>query len=272
LDSIHLKDVKILKRADSTTFPLRSVDPESIRFKDNKIYWTSEGSKKENIQPFLKVADINGLSIKDIRLNKKFRNIPGERGLRENASIEACSFTPNGKYLWLTNEAPLYEDGPEAQLQQTKSPIRLTKLNPKTGRTKKQYAYMLDQVINEPVGDGFKINSAPEILALSDKQLLVLEREYSFGKGNIIKLYQVDIDHARNIKHRKALKDASYQPLNKKLIVNFSTLGLSHIDNVEGMTFGPDLPNGNKTLLFVSDDNFSEEQVTQFIVFEVLKK
>jgi len=43
------------------------------------------------------------------------------------------------------------------------------------------------------------------------------------------------------------------------------------IDNIEGMTFGPDLPNGNKTLLLVSDNNFSSlgRQISQIILMEV---
>jgi len=37
------------------------------------------------------------------------------------------------------------------------------------------------------------------------------------------------------------------------------------------MTFGPDLPNGNKTLLLVSDNNFSSfgRQISQIILMEV---
>ena len=42
-----------------------------------------------------------------------------------------------------------------------------------------------------------------------------------------------------------------------------------HIDNIEGVSFGPKLPNGNSTLIFVSDNNFSKEQVTQLLLFEI---
>ena len=37
------------------------------------------------------------------------------------------------------------------------------------------------------------------------------------------------------------------------------------IDNIEGMTFGPNLPDGRRTLVIVSDNNFSAGQFTQFI-------
>ena len=56
------------------------------------------------------------------------------------------------------------------------------------------------------------------------------------------------------------LKDPAY------LWTLVDDLGITLV-NVEGMTFGPDLPDGRRTLVLVSDDNFSETQVTQFLVF-----
>jgi hypothetical protein len=40
-------------------------------------------------------------------------------------------------------------------------------------------------------------------------------------------------------------------------------------DNVEGATFGPLLPNGKRSLIFVADDNFSKLGRNQFLLFEV---
>ncbi len=45
-------------------------------------------------------------------------------------------------------------------------------------------------------------------------------------------------------------------------------LGLT-LDNLEGLTLGPVLPDGRQTLLIVSDNNFSPTQVTQFLAFTV---
>jgi hypothetical protein len=42
-----------------------------------------------------------------------------------------------------------------------------------------------------------------------------------------------------------------------------------YTDNVEGMTLGPELPNGHKTLIFVADNNFSKDEITQFFLFEI---
>ncbi|RYE19039.1 MAG: esterase-like activity of phytase family protein, partial [Sphingobacteriaceae bacterium] len=43
-----------------------------------------------------------------------------------------------------------------------------------------------------------------------------------------------------------------------------------YIDNVEGATFGPTLPNGHKSIIFVADNNFSKTEKTQFFLFEVM--
>lgn len=52
--------------------------------------------------------------------------------------------------------------------------------------------------------------------------------------------------------------------MSKRLVFAFDDLGLP-IDNTEGMTFGPELPDGRQTLVIVSDNNFSPGQFTQFI-------
>ena len=57
--------------------------------------------------------------------------------------------------------------------------------------------------------------------------------------------------------------------MGKKLLLDMDTLGFTTY-NIEGVTWGPDLPNGHHTLVFVSDDNFLEGQVSQFLLFEVI--
>ncbi len=58
-------------------------------------------------------------------------------------------------------------------------------------------------------------------------------------------------------------------PMSKRLVVDFDDLGLSTVDNTEGMTWGPVLPDGERTLLLVSDDNFAEEEVTQLVALGI---
>ena len=70
------------------------------------------------------------------------------------------------------------------------------------------------------------------------------------------------------------LTAANHQPAPKTLVADFATLGLSRLDNTEGMTWGPVLQHGNRssrTLVVVSDDNFRSAQTTQFAAFEFIE-
>jgi hypothetical protein len=41
------------------------------------------------------------------------------------------------------------------------------------------------------------------------------------------------------------------------------------VDNIEGLTWGPRRVDGARTLVLVSDDNFSDKQVTQLVALAV---
>lgn len=100
-------------------------------------------------------------------------------------------------------------------------------------------------------------------------QLLVVERSYSVGRqACTIKVYLCDLSKATDVKNLATLKNKSYTLASKKLILNMDDLGI-YMDNIEGLTFGPKLANGKQSLLFVSDNNFSDKQKTQVLLFEV---
>ncbi|MFX8942097.1 esterase-like activity of phytase family protein, partial [Acinetobacter baumannii] len=54
-----------------------------------------------------------------------------------------------------------------------------------------------------------------------------------------------------------------------KLLFNFDNVD-QFIDNVEGITLGPVLPNGHQTIVLVVDNNFSQFEETQFILMEII--
>ena len=127
-----------------------------------------------------------------------------------------------------------------------------------------EYTYRTEPVQDAPSPAGaFANNGLVELLALDDRgTLLALERSFSTGvPGNDIRRFLARPDPAG--------ADATGRvPLRKELVLDFDHLGIT-LDNVEGMTFGPELPDGRRTLVLVSDDNFSETQVTQFLAFAV---
>ncbi len=58
------------------------------------------------------------------------------------------------------------------------------------------------------------------------------------------------------------------QPIHKKLVLDLTQLGIK-LDNLEGMTLGPRLPDGSQSLVMISDDNFNPQQVTQLLLFRL---
>ncbi len=64
-------------------------------------------------------------------------------------------------------------------------------------------------------------------------------------------------------------KEDMFASIKKTLLLNMDLLGM-YIGNIEGVSFGPLLPNGNRTLIFVADNNFRATEKTQFLLFEII--
>jgi hypothetical protein len=84
------------------------------------------------------------------------------------------------------------------------------------------------------------------------------------------KLFQVVNSNSTDTSKISSFKNGveGVEPLRKKLLLNLDDLEID-LDNLEGLAFGPKLPDGSQTLLLVSDDNFSDLQITQFLLFKV---
>ncbi|MFD0389353.1 esterase-like activity of phytase family protein [Tistrella bauzanensis] len=94
------------------------------------------------------------------------------------------------------------------------------------------------------------------MLLLDDGRYLVLERAFLKAYGVRIRLYLADPAGADDVLAIDNLKNRRYRAASKRLIGDLIGAGL-RADNWEGMAFGPDLPDGRKTLVLVSDDNFN---------------
>jgi hypothetical protein len=189
-------------------------------------------------------------------------------GLRENGGFESLTFE-NDTIIWYANELPLKEDGDVAGFESGKFPIRLVRQDIKNNIVLGQYAYNISPLDQKPnPEDGFYINSVSEILFVKENIIWVLERSYTTGVGNFVRIFEIEYENATDIKNLKGLTNTSYNPVSKKLLLDFSDYS-RRIDNIEGLAFGPDFSNGRKSLFFISDDNFNEQQETQLWLFSV---
>jgi hypothetical protein len=286
IDTVFFVSVKSLRQANGNEYPnskqdpAHTPDPEALRLNPatRQFIWTSEGERIVKTgdsvleDPAITAIDSLGHFLYEFPLPNNLHMRASESGPRQNGVFEGLSFDSDQRSLYISVEEPLYEDGPRADIVDNDPWIRLLKYDLRSRTNTAQFAYKLDNVARqaEPK-DAFKINGIPDILWIAPEKLLVMER--SFSTGNMacsIKIYQANLGNASNIIHNRGLKsDKHFIPVEKKLILNMDSLGI-YTDNIEGITYGPNLPNGHHTLLFVSDNNFNVREKTQFLLFEAI--
>jgi hypothetical protein len=286
IDSLIFIDVINILQPDGNTYPDRSwnrfknPDPEAIRYNpvSKQLVWSSEGERvvKTNdtvlVNPSVIIINANGNYVDSFALPTNLKIEAIENGPRRNGVLEGMTFAGNYKTLFVNTEEPLYEDGPRADLADNNAFIRIFKFDVARKTNTAQYAYKLEPVaFAANPSTGFKVNGASEILCIGNNKLLVIERSFSTGRiHNTIKLFIADLKDASDIRTMTMKNNQSFIPVKKTLVLNIDDLGI-HIDNIEGVTFGPLLPNGHKTLLFIADNNFSDLQKAQVLLFEVLE-
>lgn len=251
------------------------VDPEGLRLLPGGrgVLWTSEGDARAGQPPTLREARMDGTHVRDFEIpaHLRFSGRPGV-GPRDNNTFEGLALTPDARTAWVAMEAALEQDGPVPGVGRPGGPCRFTAFDVASGRAVRQIAYLPDAVPQAPaVPGGFANNGVSEILMIDAHRMLVLERAYSLGVGNSLRVYEIDTREASDTLASDRLHPGEYRPAPKRFVADFAQLGLSRLDNTEGMCWGPPLANGHRTLFFVSDDNFSTRQVTQFAAFEYLE-
>ncbi len=286
IDSVYFVNVTTLLSREGTAYPhskqdpAHTPDPEALRYNPltRQMIWTSEGERivkpNETVleNPAITIISPDGKFVDTFPLPANLVMSPKEKGPRQNGVLEGLTFAEHFKKLYISLEEPLYEDGPRADTMAGKAFVRMYEFDMASKHNTAQYAYLLDPVAFPATPpDAFKVNGIPDILSVGGKQMLVLERSFSTGRlPCTIKIYLADLSVASDISAIASLKaNKRFKPAQKKLLLNMDELGL-YVDNVEGITLGPDLPNGHKTLVLVADNNFSVVEKTQFFLFEVL--
>lgn len=245
-------------------------DAEAVRWLPGgeQFLWTSEGDFRRGHGPQLRTSRwSDARTLRNHPLPESFRPDPQKRrGPRANGTLEGLALMPDGRSAWLAMELPWWQDGARASPSSPGAPLRLTAIDLESGAATRQIAYLPDAVAQQPIVHwGQYLQGVSEILADGAHHLLVLERAYSLGQGFHVRLYRIDTRAGSDTLALHALQPGNHQPVPKTLVADLSELGIGRLDNLEGMTWGPDLPGGGCVLIFVSDNNFNPAQQTQFI-------
>ena len=196
-----------------------------------------------------------------------------------NRSFESLALRPGGLEMWTCNEealnrraakgrtkhraapvapdTPDVDDGPLSTREQG-SRVRLqkfTRTGPDAAWTPAgQWAYVTDPIGGAPFLDKAR-SGVSDVLCLDDGTLLVLEREMSIRKGDLLlpsfrcRIYEVDFAGATDTSGLLSLMDPSVHPVKKTRRFGART-GFAMY---EGSCLGPELADGSRSVLLVAD-------------------
>lgn len=259
--AIRLLDALALRRADGRAFAGEhesgpGTDAESIRAAaDGWVYWTNEASGENRSGPQLlrmrwRDGKSHPLALPPHLLPDRDRGT----GPRDNRSFEGLWIGRGGE-AWIGLEAPLLEDGAPPTLAEG-SWTRIVRL-PLGGKGGRDYLYPLEPIANQLPGR-LADNGLSELMVLPGPRFLVLERSGSQQPDGGFR-YTSRIFCAYSAGGVNAAEPVR---LEKLLVADLNALGPFDNANFEGMTFGPRLADGRRSLVLVADNDFRDERPT----------
>lgn len=266
------------------------LDPEAIAVTlGGRIFVASEGlgNREPRVPPAIVEYNRRTDYIGALPIPGKFMppaTGPITRGVRPNAAFESLTLTPDQQHLFTATETALAQDGEPANFDHgTLSRILEYEISDGSFLPRREFAYPVEALPKGAATTGFFINGLVELLALSDTEMLAMERGYAEQPNggrrmNRIRIFRISIAAATDISGMDSIRGRSdIEPVQKTLLLDLADVrGLSaplaNLDNFEGMAFGPPLADHSRTLLIVSDDNFSPRQRTAILAFRIVEK
>ena len=263
-------------------YDLNETDPEEIvLLPDDTLLVSSE--RDRNGRPWIRRFALDGsllgeLALPDAFLPASTPDAQGRpvqtRGVRNNLGFEGVTLAPEEGALYIINEEALAQDGPIATTSAgTLDRLLRLDVDGTTLLPGGQVVYRTEKIFATPIPpDQFADNGVSALLWIRNRvpqyDFLSMERSFVTGVGNDVNIYGVRIADASGVSSLPSLTSFAGREVDKTLLVNMASLGIA-ADNLEGLALGPRLPDGHTALLIISDDNFSETQTNQFLLFEV---
>jgi hypothetical protein len=248
--------------------PLR-LDPEGIRWSPHATFYVSD-----EYGPYIYEFNGQGKRVASLPVPRRFQ-VPApnadpklelelnKTGRVPNRGMEGLAITPDGRKLIGIMQSPLIQDGGRKGTN-----VRLLEIDLSTRGTR--------EFLYELAGAHTGVS---EIVAVNDQEYLVLERDGAKSdKAPFRKIFKISLAKASDISALETLPMAGVPngvvPASKTEFFDFldPRFGLAGPDmpvKIEGLAFGPDLPDGRHLLLATSDNDFQPKQPVRLFGFAV---
>ncbi|HKU74490.1 MAG TPA: esterase-like activity of phytase family protein [Pyrinomonadaceae bacterium] len=259
------------------------LDPEGIRVAPDGTFYVSD-----EYGPYIFQFNRQGHLLRRLEVPAKFAIAnpsadPNEEllgntaGRQANRGMEGLAISPDGSTLFGIMQNALLQDhglNPPPSTDRLGLNNRILKVDLATGETH-EYVYVLD-AINRGQG-------VCEILAINDHEFLVVERD---NRSNLQSppqaptrktIYKIDLTGATDVSGIDSLPagalPAGVTPVSKTLFINLLDTDLNLAatipEKIEGLSWGPDLPDGRHVLYVISDNDLNPTLATQIYAFAI---
>ncbi|MCU0688419.1 MAG: esterase-like activity of phytase family protein [Phycisphaerales bacterium] len=236
----------------------RRLDPEGLRVLPDGSWLISE-----EYAPAIRVFSADGRQQRDVTIPPGFSlTRPGPSteedqfnvsGRAANRGFEGLAISPDGQTATAILQSPLLQDGGRNGLH-----ARILQINLSTG-TSRQLVY--------PLADSsYGLN---EILAIDNDRFVVIERDGTPGaKAGFKAITLIDTRGATDVSEVPMLPKRwlpkTITPVRRTVLIDllddrYGLAGETFPEKIEGLSWGPDLPDGRRTLIVTSDNDFLEK-------------
>jgi hypothetical protein len=267
---------------DATNSPASlRLDPEGIRVAKNGNLFISD-----EYGPFLYEFTPDGKRVRALPVPAKFLishpsalasdELPSTNGSGGNTSgrqtnrgMEGLALAPTSGKLYGIMQSPLIQDGALDSANKRKGTNnRILEVDPTTGATR-EFLYPMEAASN----------GVNEILAINDTEFLVIERDGNAGTAAAFKkIFKISLAGASDISAVDKLPQTGVPtgvtPVIKSLFIDlldpqYKLVGATFPEKIEGLAFGPDLPDGRHLLVVTNDNDLSADIPNYFFAFAI---